>query len=98
MGASFSDAYSFLGTSDAQMDAIPKNFEFIGENKINAKQPFPNMPQNTSQSGTAGGGGTPNFSAMSPPQQSPPVDELSARMESMRHQRDAEGPMPMQRI
>ena len=79
------------------MDAIPKNFEFVGENRIDVKAPFPNMPQNTSAAGGAVGG-TPNFSSMAAPQSSPPIDELSARMEKMRHMRDADAPMPAQRI
>jgi hypothetical protein len=40
MGSSFSDPYSFINAS--KESSIPKNFEFITENKFNVKDPFPN--------------------------------------------------------
>lgn len=110
MGASFSDSYSFLSGSDTQMDTIPKNFEFV-KSEVDVTNPFPNlsssgeMPRDAMPGGPGMGmgggappGGRPDFSSMSPPQMSPPTDELSARMEQLRQERDVTTPQPTARI
>ena len=100
MGASYSDSYSFLSTSDTKMDAIPKNFEFVS-GPVDVTNPFPNMGGASGgagrEHGGGGGGGRVDFS-MAAPQMSPPTDELSAKMEQMRMERDTVAPRPTSRI
>ena len=103
MGNSLSDSYSFINTSETQNGTIPKNFEFISQSSVDVTNPFPQAEQQSPPTRSpmpSGGGsipGSPNF-AMTPPQNCPATDELSARMEKLQSQREFDTPQPPQRI